>query len=53
MKTELQIKEVLSNVDTDKNKYHGMTYEQGVEEALLWVLDELEDDEFPYSEKQY
>ena len=46
MKTTDQIERALKNIDTSNSKYHGMSYEQGLEEALLWVLGELADDEF-------
>lgn len=52
MKDEQQIEEVLRKVDsTGGTKYPGMTYEEGVEEALRWVLGEIPDDEFEYTMK--
>ena len=47
MKNEQEIKEVLDKVDTTSGtKFSSMTYEQGVEEALSWVLGEISDEEF-------
>lgn len=46
MKTIDQIEQVLNKIDTSNSKYLGMSYEQGIEEALMWVLGELEDAEF-------
>jgi hypothetical protein len=52
MKTKDQILSALSLVDADKSNYAAMTYEQGVEEALLWVLGELLDGEFSFDPEQ-
>jgi len=46
MKTEKDINDILLNLETEESKYPSMTYEQGVQEALMWVLDEISDDEF-------
>jgi hypothetical protein len=46
MKTEAQIEEFLRKFDPSADNYSGMSYEQGVEEALQWVLGEIPDDEF-------
>lgn len=47
MKTEEQINRILDKIDTSKpSKYFGMTYEQGIEESLLWVIEQIADDEF-------
>lgn len=51
MKTAEQIERALRNVPTEGTEYAGMTYEQGVEEALQWVLGEISDDEFEYSNR--
>ena len=41
------IKKMIDSVDTDEpTKYRAMTYEQGVVEALSWVIGEVEDEEF-------
>jgi hypothetical protein len=51
-KAKDEIERALNNVDTScQTKYPGMTYEQGVEEALTWCLGELEDGEFEYSSR--
>lgn len=46
MKTKQQIEKFLQEFDAQESKFPGMTYEQGVEGALMWVLCELEDEEF-------
>jgi len=51
MKTEAEIEKVLYNIDVNSpSKYSGMTYEQGIEEALLWVSGDLSDEEFEFTE---
>jgi hypothetical protein len=52
LKKEERIRAALDKVDTHKSKFHGMTYEQGVEEALMWVLGDLSDEEFTYATNQ-
>jgi hypothetical protein len=49
MKSESEIRTILVQLDTNENKYKGVTYEQGIEVALLWVIQELSDEEFEYS----
>lgn len=49
MKTEQEIKAASYRVDTSGTKYSGMTYEEGILEALDWVLENIHDDEFEYS----
>jgi len=51
MKTEDQIERVLKNlpIDTNRTKYPAMTYEAGIEEALMWVLEEIKNEEFEYA----
>lgn len=49
MRSKKEVEEALSNVDTEVSEYPGMTYEQGVEETLLWVLGEIESNEFEFS----
>ena len=50
MKTEREISDAISNVDDiGSSQYPGMTYEQGVTEALRWVLGEVPDEEFEYA----
>jgi hypothetical protein len=49
MKSESEIRSILVQLDTNGDKYKGMTYEQGIEAALLWIIQELSDEEFEYS----
>jgi hypothetical protein len=47
MKTPEEIRKVLDSIDSSgRSKYSGMTYENGIEEALQWALEEIPDDEF-------
>ena len=46
---ENDLVKVLNEIDTGSEKYHGMTYEQGIEMALMWVLGEIPEEEFEYS----
>mgnify|MGYP001237715635 CR=1 FL=1 len=46
MKTQEQIEEKMAELDDQGTRYPGMTYEQGVDEALRWVLEEIADEEF-------
>lgn len=49
MKTTEQIETVLNRLPGDgKTRFSGMTYEQGIEEALRWVLGELEEEDADY-----
>lgn len=48
MKDEDDIRTAIDNVRDSGNQYHGMTYEQGVSEALEWVLGDVDDDDFGY-----
>ena len=49
MKTENEIDEVFRNLpNSNETEYPGMTYEQGIEEALSWVIGDLSDEEFEY-----
>lgn len=48
MKTAEQIEKALRRVIAGGTQYPGMSYEEGIEEALRWVLGEVEDDEFVY-----
>lgn len=44
------IEAVLSRLNTaGPSRFPGMSYEQGIEEALLWVRCEIGDDEFSYA----
>ena len=54
MKCETEITKVLTSLEPtgEGTKYHGMTYEQGIEEALLWVLEQIPDEEFEFAQKR-
>jgi len=53
MKTVEQIVKAFDNLQTsiedEETRFPSMTYEEGVKEALLWVLGEIPKDEFPYN----
>ena len=50
MRTENEINNVLDCLPGDeRTNYPAMTYEQGVEEALLWVLEEIPNEEFEFT----
>ena len=47
---EKKIRKILDNLPKDGGtKYKYMTYEQGVEEVLLYLLGEIEESEFDYA----
>ena len=46
MKSKKEIEQVLKNLPPEGSRYYSMTYEQGIDEALRWVLEELEDVDF-------
>jgi len=47
MKTSEEIEAVLLKLPAgSETKYASMTYEEGIYEALEWVLGEIDDDEF-------
>lgn len=49
MRAVSEIQKVLCNLpEGGETKYHLMTYEQGIEEALLWVLEEIPNEELSY-----
>ncbi len=49
MKTEKEIKQARRNVyENATSKFTGQTYEQGVAEALDWVMGDVSDEEFEY-----
>ena len=50
MKTREEIDKAIGNVP-DVTQYPGMSYEEGVSEALRWVLGEVPDEEFEYCSK--
>lgn len=51
MKTKEEIDQALRNVNTEEPQYFGMSYEEGVREALQWVLGEVSDADFEYAGK--
>ena len=55
MKDKQEIEKIFTNLppSAESTKYSNMTYEQGIEETLLWVLGELTDEDFEYSTKGY
>ncbi len=52
MKSQGEIQRILDKLDTQSTKYQAMTYEMGIEEALLWVMDEIPDEEFSPTQEQ-
>ena len=47
MKSDTEIEEALCRIKgVEGSRYPGMTYEQGIEEALCWVIGEIPDKEF-------
>ena len=46
MKRKDEIEKFLDKFDATTNKYPGMSYEEGVEEALRWVIGEVSDEDF-------
>jgi hypothetical protein len=46
MKSQEEIEIAMGHVDTDHPQYPGMSYEDGILEALRWVMEEIPDDEF-------
>ena len=50
MKTEKQIEGVIQEATDNDGKFHGQTYEQGVLNALEWVLEGDEDSISPMSD---
>jgi hypothetical protein len=50
MREEDEIEQVIRNLPSE-TKYRGMTYEEGIRDALEWVLGNLDDDEFDYAPK--
>ena len=50
MRTSEEIENVLNRLPGDeRTNYPAMTYEQGVEEALLWVVEEIPNEEFEFT----
>lgn len=46
MKTKAEIERLMKYTDFYTRNFPGMTYEQGVEDALNWVLGEIDDEDF-------
>lgn len=47
MKTPEEVEEKIRKVNAEGNQlFLGMTYQEGVDEALRWVLEEIKDEEF-------
>lgn len=52
MKTQSEVQEALDKVDTvAATQFRNMTYEQGVEEALMWILGDISDEEFTFGKQ--
>ena len=49
MKTQTEIERSMNHPDLFKSEYPGMSYEEGVKEALEWVVGQISDDEWEYS----
>ena len=52
MKNEREVRSALDTADDAIPKYFGMTYEDGIKEALGWVLGDIDDTEFEYAAKK-
>jgi len=49
-KTAEEIDQAICEVlDPDRRKYSGMTYEDGIRDALEWVLGNMSDEDFEYT----
>jgi len=46
MKTENEVEEMIGQFADKGVNFHGMSYKEGVETALRWVLGEMSDNEF-------
>ena len=53
MKTRIEIYQALIKLLKrdifNEDDFSGMTYHEGIEEALQWVLEEIPDEEFEFS----
>jgi len=45
MKTESEIRELKNKINRHRNKFPGMTYEESVDDALEWVLEDMDNEE--------
>lgn len=53
MQNREDVEAALGRVDTyAASKYPGMSYEQGVAEALEWVLGDIPNEEFTYGQDE-
>ena len=53
MRAKDEIENVLDRLPTGgSTRYSGMSYEEGIDEALRWVLEEISDEEFTYPPKE-
>jgi len=56
LKTEKELEEVIDRVleQSDKQvpRYPGMTYEEGVENALRWVIGDADDADWPFNKEK-
>ena len=50
MKTQNEVEKALEKFFEMNTNYHGMTYEEGVRNALDWVLENVADEDFDYAE---
>ena len=48
MKTDKQIEDALERLEACPNTYNGMTYKDGISEALNWLLENISDEEFEF-----
>ena len=51
MRTEEEIEDVLDTIYPDENSYPNLTYENGIEEALLWVIGDIPNEDFEFTPK--
>lgn len=50
VKTEQEITNARGNVyENEDSTYHGMSYEQGIADALDWAVGNLDEEDFGYS----
>jgi len=49
MRTEEEIEKVLDTIYPDENNYPSMTYENGIEEALMWVIEDIPNEVFSFT----
>lgn len=49
-KTEDEIREALQNLDEPPRDYSAMSYEDGIREALEWVIGDIDDSDFEFAD---